>query len=193
MAKATHNGICQCCGSFQKLPNGALSLHGYTTEHGFFNGTCAGSKQLPFEESKDLIEQFINDAKTAITELTAKADKIEATDSGLAWRRSYRTQRECDYGQLSGYFWEQAEIIAEEKENWTSYYWADLHGSDSIRKQRQADAGNSIHDETLEDIYKKHNTAYALQFRKQIQSAIQYIDWQNERIIDWKPQALKAI
>lgn len=195
MSKATHTGTCQACGNMQKLPMGALSTHGYTIENGWFSGTCGGSKALPFEESKDLIEGFIEQAQTAIIELTAKCEEIEATDSGLAWRHSYRTQHECEYGQMSGYFWEQAEIIAitENDNEWTNYRWADMMNSESIRIRRESDAGNSIHGETLEDIYKKHNTAYAKQFRKQIESAEQYIDWQTHRIANWKPTALNAI
>lgn len=52
MAKAsTHTGICQACGRRQAVHviTGMIAKHGYTTEYGFFNGTCGGSDHLPLE------------------------------------------------------------------------------------------------------------------------------------------------
>jgi hypothetical protein len=48
---STHTGICQACGRRQAvhINTGLLAKHGYTTDHGFFNGTCAGSDHLPLE------------------------------------------------------------------------------------------------------------------------------------------------
>ena len=40
--KATHDGECQLCGRMQKLPDGRLAKHGYTTRWGFFQGVCPG-------------------------------------------------------------------------------------------------------------------------------------------------------
>ena len=40
MAKATHIGTCQCCGSQQKLPSGVLSNHGYTEESFYLEHTA---------------------------------------------------------------------------------------------------------------------------------------------------------
>lgn len=56
---ATHYGHCQACGRRQKLPKGKLSLHGYVVRWSHFLGDCPGSKELPFEVSKDLIERYI--------------------------------------------------------------------------------------------------------------------------------------
>ena len=49
MKQATHNGTCQICGSLQALPGGVLSKHGYTVEHGWFEGVCPGAKHAPLE------------------------------------------------------------------------------------------------------------------------------------------------
>lgn len=48
---STHTGICQACGRRQAVhvKTGLLAKHGYTTEYGFFNGTCGGSDHLPLE------------------------------------------------------------------------------------------------------------------------------------------------
>jgi len=64
--KATHYGTCQICGSLQKAPNGRLAKHGYTKQWSFFTGTCRGSHELPFEESKDLLEAVIEGVKVSI-------------------------------------------------------------------------------------------------------------------------------
>lgn len=64
--KATHMGHCQICGSLQKLPNNKLSLHGYTTKHGFFSGQCMGSRRLPIEVSPDAIQESIDYVERAI-------------------------------------------------------------------------------------------------------------------------------
>lgn len=49
--KSTHTGICQACGRRQAVhvKSGLIAKHGYTTEYGFFNGTCGGSDELPLE------------------------------------------------------------------------------------------------------------------------------------------------
>jgi len=59
--KATHFGECQICGRKMKAPNGELSNHGYTVENGFFNGSCHGSYELPFEQDRSVLGQVIQD------------------------------------------------------------------------------------------------------------------------------------
>jgi hypothetical protein len=61
--KATHYGTCQLCGSLQKLPDGVLATHGYQIHWNQFHGTCRGTGNLPFEQSKDLAEQQILDSE----------------------------------------------------------------------------------------------------------------------------------
>lgn len=48
---STHTGTCQACGRRQAVHvnTGMIAKHGYTTEYGFFNGTCGGSDALPLE------------------------------------------------------------------------------------------------------------------------------------------------
>lgn len=49
MSKATHNGTCQACGRSQAYTTGGVAKHGYTTESGYFSGTCSGSDRAPLE------------------------------------------------------------------------------------------------------------------------------------------------
>jgi len=59
--QATHQGTCQVCGCVHKVSNtsGKIATHGYTVDHGFFNGECSGRHQLPFEVSCDFLKKHI--------------------------------------------------------------------------------------------------------------------------------------
>ena len=59
--KATHYGECQICGRKMKAPYGELSNHGYTIENGYFNGSCHGSHELPFEKDRSVLGNVIED------------------------------------------------------------------------------------------------------------------------------------
>lgn len=74
--KATHSGHCQACGRLQKLPNGKLSKHGYTVEHGFFSGVCRGTNYLPFEQSCDQVRRYIGEAKSEVEFLTKRRTEL---------------------------------------------------------------------------------------------------------------------
>ena len=73
---ATHTGICQLCGKRHMLPGGKLAKHGYTVDYGYFNGTCRGSDELPFEQSKDVAEKALAGAIVHRDGLIASADKV---------------------------------------------------------------------------------------------------------------------
>lgn len=70
---STHTGICQACGRRQAVhvKTGLIAKHGYTTEYGFFNGTCGGSDSLPLE-----LDTTVNVA--TVEALNAFAAKQEA-------------------------------------------------------------------------------------------------------------------
>jgi hypothetical protein len=72
MSKHTHRGHCQVCGAQQAVDNetGKLAKHGYTVEHGFFEGECPGSHNLPLEHDHTMTDNIIDD-------LTRQADRIE--------------------------------------------------------------------------------------------------------------------
>ena len=79
MSKHTHRGTCQVCGSQQAVDNktGMLAKHGYTVEHGFFEGECPGSHNLPLESDRTMTDNIIGD-------LTRQADRIQKRiDNGI--------------------------------------------------------------------------------------------------------------
>jgi len=73
MSKHTHRAHCQVCGAQQAVDNktGKLAKHGYTVEHGFFEGECPGSHNLPIEVDHTMTDNIIED-------LGRQADRIEA-------------------------------------------------------------------------------------------------------------------
>jgi len=74
---STHTGTCQACGRRQAVhvKTGMIAKHGYTTEYGFFNGTCGGSDHLPLE-----LDTKVNVATVA--GLRKFADKQDAEAAG---------------------------------------------------------------------------------------------------------------
>ena len=72
MSKHTHRGTCQVCGAQQAVNNetGMMAKHGYTVEHGFFEGECPGSHNLPLEADRTMTDNIIGD-------LTRQADRIQ--------------------------------------------------------------------------------------------------------------------
>lgn len=46
-------GICQCCGREQAvMRSGTMSKHGYTVDHGYFNGVCVGQNYKPMQQDR---------------------------------------------------------------------------------------------------------------------------------------------
>jgi hypothetical protein len=60
--QATHAGSCQICGRKHKLDvkTGRIAAHGYTLEHGWQNGVCIGSHNLPYERSANKLVWFVS-------------------------------------------------------------------------------------------------------------------------------------
>lgn len=72
---STHTGICQACGRRQAVhvKTGMIAKHGYTTEYGFFNGTCGGSDALPLE-----LDTKVNVATVAAMVKFADEQEVQA-------------------------------------------------------------------------------------------------------------------
>jgi len=194
MAKATHEGTCQCCGSFQKLPSGVLSKHGYTVDWGYFSGVCQGAGKLPFEQSKDLIEHFIVGAKARAQELLVEVKELrESTDASSVWKNSYR---EGIKYQSGSFFWEQREIKEITKkfsdgEEYYVYEWFYSEDEPTPRHKRNNEVGGWK--KSLEEVVKEENENYVNKLLKHVSGLNTYVEWQEERIKNWKPKELEAI
>lgn len=190
-AKATHMGECQICGRKQKLPSGKLSKHGYTKTAGFFEGTCEGADQLPFEQSKDLCAGAVLRAERLLqvhTESSARW-KTGPIEPGKAWDYVYVESRPYRRGH---YVWQLVEIIeryGEWDEDGTTHRYSDFKAVVNGREQRVGDVRS-----TMESICRTMNTIYAERAIDPVIREIErYIVWQNGRMLNWKPRRLKPI
>jgi hypothetical protein len=180
--KATHFGHCQWCGSQQKLPGGVLSLHGYTTAHGWFEGVCHGSGHKPYEESCDLIAKSIEWAKArraSIEQQRAEALAVDPAATTTTWVHEYRKDL-SSRTRGSVYLWAKRELIAENQYN-QSYI-----GGDGKKKRVSNPA-------TMETTVRNGYDAYARHLAGQIKQIGEYIEHQQARVDAWKPAELAPI
>ena len=85
---STHRGTCQVCGAQQAVNNktGMMAKHGYTVEHGFFEGECPGSHNLPLEADRTMTDNIIRPDR--------QAARIEQIDDGIKMVTYRYTDRE---------------------------------------------------------------------------------------------------
>jgi hypothetical protein len=69
-------GNCQCCGRQQAVKNGSMAKHGYTVDHGWFNGVCFGERYAPMQVSRTHTDKIIADITAEIPELLKKAEQV---------------------------------------------------------------------------------------------------------------------
>lgn len=213
--KATHSGTCQIYGRFQKLPGGVLSLHGYTTQWGFFNGICPGSTYKPFEQSTDRIEMAIASAEKDAADLDARSAALKAgelTEDGTAMYGVYRPAR---YGSgmrkiQGGTSWEPVRVNREDKsakyEGHDEYKWAEFTyeptiSPEEVRKSaygQKIEIGNyGLHGSdfpTVDAVRVAMNTKYAERHLDSRAADLRrYCAWQRDRIKNWKPSELKPV
>lgn len=79
MTKYQTRGNCPCCGRDQAvLASGLMSKHGYTVDHGWFNGVCSGQNYRPLQEDRAITDTIVATVRKEVAELIARADDIEA-------------------------------------------------------------------------------------------------------------------
>lgn len=191
MAKATHYGTCQCCGSYQKLPDGFLSNHGYTVEWNMFDGICSGAKHLPFEKDYSLVEQMIERSKSGIVSLNEQIKEVKSsTDSENVWK-------------LEGKYWKQRKLIGEEikySEGEGSYFkftWVytdeELEGKRAYEVRYLTESCSYGRVESLEEAVKHENEKYANYLSNRVAGLESYIKWQEERVANWVEKELEEV
>lgn len=205
-----YSGHCQCCGSLQKLPNELLSLHGYTVDFGFFNGTCQGARELPYELSCDLIKKFIKTAREQLTvvEATQAQLRTPATEA-KAWVHVYYSDRESRGGR-SHYKWEHNEITVEEKpvrsgkDEWISRTY--FHTSHRTVYNRETFKDDAVEKREKIEIYDYQiaqagvlavcsmlNAEHANSLEREVRNLKGYIKWQQRRVDEWKAAELLPV
>lgn len=171
MAKATHKGNCQWCGSLQKLPNHRLSKHGYTKKYNFFMGTCKGAEHPPLQESCNLTEESIEWASNEIIRLEREIATLqEPATEAKAWIK-YRK----DFAWHWGYF----DII-------DAKHYQDSQGKQqSLRMSKHGYFGTDIM-----EIVKILNQDRIDFYQTQIKQLKNYCIEQQAVVDAWKPSAL---
>ena len=122
MSKHTHRGHCQVCGNAQAVnkETGMLAKHGYTVEHGFFEGECPGSHNLPIEHDHTMTDDIIGD-------LTRQADRIQKQiDNGIKMVTHRYTERGTRVEKMVKLTEDNIEsVYADLGKFYTSRSWAD--------------------------------------------------------------------
>lgn len=194
MAKATHQGTCQICGSLQKLPKGKLSLHGYNVTYGFFNGICRGARELPFEQSCDLIKDAIERAKTALADVQEDQRTLRTKpETPKAWVHHYVGFQ--GKGR-SSYRWMQVEITMTEKpfSDGKGSYKVFTYEAESTKRPGEMETKKVC--EYRHDLNDANDAALDLNKKRadwlehQVSSLTRYIGWQQDRVNTWRPAEL---
>jgi len=77
MKNVQFRGHCQCCGKQQAvLSTGRMSKHGYTVDHGWFNGICQGEKYAPMEKDRSVTDKIVSDIRAEVATMEQKAVDI---------------------------------------------------------------------------------------------------------------------
>lgn len=70
-------GNCQCCGNQQAvLKTGRMSKHGYTIDHGWFNGICQGERHQPMQNDRSITDKIISDIRAEVAGLRELAKEL---------------------------------------------------------------------------------------------------------------------
>jgi hypothetical protein len=190
MAKATHIGTCQCCGNQQKLPNGVLSKHGYTVEHGWFEGTCYGSGHKPFEQSTDLIDYLIEVAGQKCDELRREIDRWE-NETEVVRRHDY-IRGNYSRGERSRHVWNDVNVLTiADDEDRPRYVYEDR--AEKLRHDSYLRINWDAEDKSRAAHVRYANSAWLNTLKGKLENTEQYINWQKHRVATWKPAELKPI
>lgn len=192
MARATHSGHCQACGRLQKLPEGSLSLHGYTVAHGFFAGTCEGSRQLPFEVSRDYVGWMIKRAEAALVVEEKMAAEYRADASKVVTVSVYDRTANRHRG---GYVRKTGVVVAEQRGTFVAFsVRLDDGGTYDHRNGFRVEGYDKTVEERIAlataDLREKHAQAT---FDREANQLRRYIAWQRERYDAWTPQPLLPV
>jgi hypothetical protein len=206
MMKATHFGTCQICGRQQKLPGGRMAKHGYTTRWNFFQGVCTGADHLPFEQSIDLIQNAIENAKSRIVALQSRIAELRTpATTPVCYANVYITHRNSDrvaYGK-GEYHWVKGTISRPERGTlgggkvWGITVESGICAGKMFGVDGPGflwDSVNSVAIEITAEMVATHNNGkLADSIAQDVSRLEEYINWQERRIAGWQPSELQAI
>lgn len=194
--KATHNGTCQICGllhAAKQTSNGhVMAKHGYNVKWSQFIGTCTGSDEAPFEESKNLIDAAIAHAERSAAELLIEAERRETTPPAddVPYHQYYRGDA---YGR-GGYRWERINMITLSMTNAPKPVVVEKTDSGRTRisvPHKDAWLATTHHVGMVSEFVAQLNAGYAQYLRRDAKQLSEYAAWQKARIATWSPSELK--
>ena len=189
MAKATHQGECQVCGRFQKLPAGLLAKHGYSVDWGFFNGICPGAGHPPLELAKDLVDGAIARAQDQMAALNRRIEHLEQPAPSLeVTAHVYRDSRQCRRREKPGYLWVAGTLAEREPRHGYSAVVVTPDGTEYYVPGLTRDYGP-----TLLDTATYHNRQFAKELARHVRQLADYIRWQQRRLTNWAPRSLTPL
>jgi hypothetical protein len=202
-AKATHQGECQVCGSRQMLPDGLLSIHGYTVEYSFFQGVCYGAKHLPFEQDKSLIEQAILNAKRILKDTVAEIGTLRTGLGQKAWFHVYVT-KQTRRGPRNQYEWMYLDVITktdsrEASETYYTHYYQHAPVANAVKFNSIREEWNNAHaydspEFPLVETIRQQNAGYIkMELDPTVKRIETYIKWQQDRIKNWSVKPLSPV
>lgn len=183
--KATHKGTCQWCGNVQKLPNGRLAKHGYTTRWNFFEGVCRGAEELPYEQSCELVKQSIKGAKEHKQSLLDEATKLrQPATEPKAWIHEYVSCHDRRRGEPS-YRWVYTDIFRHEFTGRGSQWAYTNHKGQPTLLEVYG-----VHSDDPLEIATHFNRIRVGNLGLTIKQVDDYIATQQRRVDTWQPQEL---
>ena len=120
-------GNCQICGRVHAYNRGFVAAHGYTIQHGWFEGVCAGQNFKPMQLDRSETDKCCASIRFQCVALVAKAVAVEAGEFDPPAIKSTIPGREPTPFRLAAP-WQQQEVIK-------SFAW-------SLR--RRAEIGESV-------------------------------------------------
>jgi hypothetical protein len=194
--KATHKGECQICGSTQKLPDGRLSLHGYTTRWGFFSGTCSGARELPWELDSSLVAGGILSAQAQRDSMAKRVAELKADRNPAKVFVKWYSRHDYKYKTA----WVDTDTIVEADRGYMSSWVAPVTveagtrgGRNRYREEAIATLGPRNGSTAMEAAYKA-NVQHADAIEKRdITSVDRYIEWQTVRLANWTVRPLRPV
>lgn len=77
-ARIQLRGNCQLCGRDQAVNSNRMAQHGYTVDHGYFNGVCHGHKHAPLQVERSFADKVIADVAADAVRMAARIGELQA-------------------------------------------------------------------------------------------------------------------
>ena len=187
--KASFKGHCQLCDRLQMLPGGKMAKHGYTVANrgnwGFFNGTCAGSDELPYEQSAALLPPMIAEQTRVIANLEKwREEVLSPVVEQKCWVHEYVRG---SYHRSGYYRWRYVDVIATPRTSQDgSYSWIIFtYKSEDGKTEEHFSAGSDTGKDVV-TFCAKMNAKKADDISRNIKNHNEYKVWLEKRLANFK-------